>query len=355
MARKKHALARAPANSLTPPNTDLTALVRAPRLALKKLQAACASMPGHLQFTEPAAGLWEWTQSGGDWSGRQWLYGPRRDLVILVSALNRIPALQYTLWGSDILVLELRLNGFPVRNGQMGEAGRDLSLGGLTYFPRGASLHYSLPIAGSLYAIKVIGTLSAIQLQWGLGLALLRALGHTAASLRRCSDVIRKPWQITPAATDLLRDVLGCPARDDVGQAYLAARSQQLLCESLFALTEVRPVANLPNRTRDLMYRARAILEGDPAKHHTLSSLARSLGLNRTLLAESFRAEFGETVFSFLQKERLRRAWSLLKTPGHGVASVAAQVGYRNATSFTRAFKTHYGITPRHVARTGTG
>jgi len=102
------------------------------------------------------------------------------------------------------------------------------------------------------------------------------------------------------------------------------------------------------------MYRARSILEGDPARQHTLNSLARSLGLNRTLLAESFRAEFGETVFSFLQKERLRRAWSLLNGSQRSVASVAVQVGYRNATSFTRAFKAQYGVTPRYVAWAGT-
>jgi len=343
---------------MAPPDTDLTALARAPRQMLTKLQAAygstSSSHDSQLRIIELADGWYEWTLSGGPWSGRQWLCSPCRDLVILVSALNHIPPVQYTLWGDDIMVLELRLNGFAIQNERVGRVGQELSLGGLTYYPPGTSLQYSLPAAGSLYALEVIGTPAAIQRQWGLGSALLRALGHTQASLRRCIDVIRKPWQITPAATDLLRDVLGRPARDEIGRAYLEARSQQLLCESLFALADVRPVTHLPNRTRDLMYRARSILEGDPARQHTLNSLARSLGLNRTLLAESFRAEFGETVFSFLQKERLRRAWSLLNGSQRSVASVAVQVGYRNATSFTRAFKAQYGVTPRYVAWAGT-
>ncbi|WP_116813011.1 helix-turn-helix domain-containing protein [Steroidobacter cummioxidans] len=65
--------------------------------------------------------------------------------------------------------------------------------------------------------------------------------------------------------------------------------------------------------------------------------------------------EFGETVFAYLQRERLRRAWTLLEDASERVASVAAQVGYRDSASFTRAFKAHYGITPRHVGRMPRG
>jgi AraC-like DNA-binding protein len=107
----------------------------------------------------------------------------------------------------------------------------------------------------------------------------------------------------------------------------------------------------LPARTRQLVQRARAIIANNPEQPHTLKSLSRTLGLNRTLLAEGFHAEFGETVFAFLQRERLQRAWALLEDGSEQVASVAARVGYRDAASFTRAFKAHYGITPRNVGR----
>lgn len=299
-----------------------------------------------------APGLQEVTFVTDDVQGRQWICRPRRDLGILVSALTRTPALRYSMTGNSMVIAQLRLSGHAIHGEQVDE---NTASAAITYFPPGAQLPVRLPRVGPWYTIAVFGSIDAIEQRWGLGHAIAQALQHTPASLEACTEIVRRPWAITQGATELLRDALSFRFSGVVARAYIEARAQQLMCEVLAGLSETYRRRPLPDRTRQLVQRARAIIANNPEQPHTLQSLSRSLGLNRTLLAEGFHAEFGETVFAFLQHERLRRAWSLLELSGERVASVAAKVGYRDAASFTRAFRSHYGVTPRHVGRTNGG
>lgn len=333
------------------PVVDMAALCNAPAEQLFGVPGSGAlgeSGTREVRLAQLARGLHEVWYEEARIQGRQWLSRPRRDLGILISALTRRSALRYAMTADAMIVTQLRLSEEAIHGAELEGA---TAYAAITYLPRGSHLVVELPRTGPWYTIAVFGKLAAIDRQWGLGAPIAAALGHSPATLRRCAQVIRKPWPITHEATELLRDALSFRFSGAAARAYVEARAQQLLCEALAGLSHSGQRRLLPRRTQELVQRARALLVSDPAKPHTLQSLARTLGSNRTLLAEGFHAQFGETIFSFLQKERLRRAWVLLEHPGERVASVAAQVGYKDAASFTRAFKAHYGIAPRDVSR----
>ncbi|WP_129778341.1 helix-turn-helix domain-containing protein [Peristeroidobacter soli] len=320
---------------------DLRAICNAPALEIYEGDTDVSAV-------ELAPGLVEVKYESATMQGRQWMCRPRPDLCVMVSALDKTPVLNYSMAGDALLVVQLRLSGYAIHGEQVDE---NTASAMITYFPPGARMPWQLPRVGPWYTIAIFGTLDAIERQWGLGVAMAQALDHTPATLERCTQILRKPWMITQGATEVLRDVLAFRFTGAVGRAYTEARAQQLLCEALIGMGDICRRRPSPVRTRHLVQRARAIIANHPERPHTLQSLSRSLGLNRTLLAEGFHAEFGETVFAFLQRERLRRAWTLLENASERVAAVAARVGYRDAASFTRAFKAHYGVTPRHVGR----
>jgi len=83
---------------------------------------------------------------------------------------------------------------------------------------------------------------------------------------------------------------------------------------------------------------------------HTIVGLSRFGGINRRKLTEGFRALFGTTVAEYLVMQRMALARQLLEG-GVSVTQASERVGYRDRTSFSRAFSRVTGQTPSAVRR----
>lgn len=59
-----------------------------------------------------------------------------------------------------------------------------------------------------------------------------------------------------------------------------------------------------------------------------------------------FQAITGFTVLEYLRRRRLTEAASTLRNTAQGVLEIALSYGYHSQEAFTRAFDTHFGITP---------
>lgn len=88
-----------------------------------------------------------------------------------------------------------------------------------------------------------------------------------------------------------------------------------------------------------------AMLEA-PEAPHRLEQLAAVAGMSRASFSAHFIAAFGQSPHDFLVESRMRRAAKLLQTTNLPVKTVAAKVGYRSRSNFTRAFKAFYGTVP---------
>jgi len=78
-----------------------------------------------------------------------------------------------------------------------------------------------------------------------------------------------------------------------------------------------------------------------------IEKLSRISAMSPTSLKTKFKKYYGETLFSYYQKNKLEHARKLLdnKVP---VKVVATEIGYSNPSHFTLAFKKEYGFSPWH-------
>ena len=126
------------------------------------------------------------------------------------------------------------------------------------------------------------------------------------------------------------------------------------LSEVLFVETLRRYIVNLPPEqtgwlagVRDTeVGKALALLHRQPAHPWTIASLAKEVGISRTVLAERFRRYISETPIAYLTHWRLRLGAQMLTCTSSGVAQIGAEVGYESEASFNRAFKREFGLPP---------
>lgn len=83
----------------------------------------------------------------------------------------------------------------------------------------------------------------------------------------------------------------------------------------------------------------------------TVSSIASMVGLNRSYLSTLFRQINKKSIQGYLIDYRLRRALRLLRDTDLTVLEAARSVGYSDQSVFSKAFKKHFGMSPREIRK----
>jgi AraC-like DNA-binding protein len=84
-------------------------------------------------------------------------------------------------------------------------------------------------------------------------------------------------------------------------------------------------------------------------------TLSRMVGISRSKLYNIFEREGG--VAAYLRERRLRKARTMLLRPESSsgtIMEIAYSLGFSNNSAFSRAFKNHYGQSPREIRRSKT-
>ncbi len=89
----------------------------------------------------------------------------------------------------------------------------------------------------------------------------------------------------------------------------------------------------------------------DPGADWSLERLGRAAAMSRATFVRRFGRSTGLTVGAFRTQARLMTAAELLRATDATVGAVAAQVGYRSESAFSRAFTLATGITPGRFRR----
>ena len=92
--------------------------------------------------------------------------------------------------------------------------------------------------------------------------------------------------------------------------------------------------------------RALEYLHRDPGAAWTVESLAETISMSPSRFAARFRETTGQSVMSYVANWRMNVACRLLRETEGGLAEIAQHVGYRDVTSFSRAFKALVGQSP---------
>lgn len=92
---------------------------------------------------------------------------------------------------------------------------------------------------------------------------------------------------------------------------------------------------------------AKAYIDAHLDEALSMAQVSNYLSLNYSYFSKLFKAKLGISFKKYLINERMEKAKILLKNPTNKVYEVAQQIGYDNAQNFSRAFKNHYGYSPK--------
>lgn len=86
-----------------------------------------------------------------------------------------------------------------------------------------------------------------------------------------------------------------------------------------------------------------------------LKVIAEKLNVNSSYLSNMFHKEVGCTLTAFVNRERIKKAVSLLQMTPKSVQNIAAECGIQDVNYFIKLFKKHTGFTPnRYREQTGS-
>jgi AraC-like DNA-binding protein len=146
----------------------------------------------------------------------------------------------------------------------------------------------------------------------------------------------------------VVADLLQSPYQRGFRLLHSEAKALELLCEVL------SPGLNEPEAERSAgsttlvrqIDTVRRILSTQYAPIPHIHELARRVGMSESKLKRVFKARFGTTVFNYGLDCRMRHALELLCANSMSICQVAESAGYQHQTSFTAAFRDHFGFLP---------
>lgn len=74
--------------------------------------------------------------------------------------------------------------------------------------------------------------------------------------------------------------------------------------------------------------------------------IADKFTMGKSTLRRHFSTYFGNTLYHFILQTRMEHAMSLLKRKASSINDIAIAVGYKEVSSFSRAFAKYYGQPP---------
>lgn len=97
--------------------------------------------------------------------------------------------------------------------------------------------------------------------------------------------------------------------------------------------------------------RAIAAVLDRPSADHSVITLAKKAAMSRSAFARDFKSSLGITPMEFVSRVRLNLARRLLVTTTRPVDAIAAEVGFKSRSHFSRVFRDQYGTDPSTFRR----
>lgn len=131
----------------------------------------------------------------------------------------------------------------------------------------------------------------------------------------------------------------------DGWEAALAGNTISLLTQIKRA-TDDRSSHTLVAEKPELLDRIMTFVEKNYAQNITISDIAGEFFVSSSTVSHLFKQKLGISLYRFVTQRRLIAAKSLIEE-GRLLEEVAVQIGFSDYSSFYRAFKQEYGISPR--------
>lgn len=101
------------------------------------------------------------------------------------------------------------------------------------------------------------------------------------------------------------------------------------------------------NKEEFLLDGVAAFIENNYSDELTRDMLAERIGINKYKFSKIFNERFGQSIKSYINNVRVKKAAELLKNHNLSIADIALSVGFRRVEHFDRVFKEIYGASPK--------
>ncbi|MDZ7878846.1 MAG: AraC family transcriptional regulator [Saprospiraceae bacterium] len=92
--------------------------------------------------------------------------------------------------------------------------------------------------------------------------------------------------------------------------------------------------------------KARKFILDNLSNNLTIPIIASNVGTNQCYLKKGFKEVFEQTIFEFIQENRMIKARHLLQSTNPNITEIAYNVGYSSLSSFSQSYKNYFGISP---------
>ena len=86
-----------------------------------------------------------------------------------------------------------------------------------------------------------------------------------------------------------------------------------------------------------------------------IGDVAKFVGLHRSYLTNLFKAKMGVSPQEYLMQCKLNQARKLLDETDNPIQEISRQIGYDNPLTFSKTFKSFYGVSPREYRQQQRG
>jgi AraC-like DNA-binding protein len=150
---------------------------------------------------------------------------------------------------------------------------------------------------------------------------------------------------INPATRLVLQQIIQNRQAGRIKRLFLEARIFELII-AYFSQKPERETRIIKSDDIEKIILAKELVSCDLQHPNSLTELSRKVGINDYKLKIGFKELTGYTVFGYLYKIRMEKAYHLLSKEKKAVNEVSFLVGYKNAQHFIAAFKKQYHILP---------
>jgi AraC family transcriptional regulator len=110
-------------------------------------------------------------------------------------------------------------------------------------------------------------------------------------------------------------------------------------------------VDTLNNKNAKIISQVGQYIYGHSDQVISLDRLASYIGFSKYHFNHIFFAATGYQLGEFIQRHKLEKALYLIKQGNHNIIDVALSVGYDSSSSFSRAFKKNFSVTPSDLVQ----
>lgn len=174
---------------------------------------------------------------------------------------------------------------------------------------------------------------------------------NTAASL------FPKGLPITPQMMSILLEIKKCNLEGFYRDYFIKSKILNLLF-LIFEFTkstqnETVTKSRLSINTYEVhqLMEVKKFIEDNLKSFYTIEQLSIKFGINEFKLKNGFKELFGDGVFHYASKLRMKEALYLLKNSDFSIKEIAYHLGYASPSSFSVAFKNELGMGPSYYRK----